>query len=218
MSTLISTRGNSKGNNVCFDANPQVELSEPSMILLLPFYGLDLLRSFGLMTRALVLWFGGFDAYKTFVIMSCHTVQQMCFFPPAASCRCLSFLTAFSCFPPPTIFCNGESVDGNFYFFSNVVCVHDNLYNLSAVWHANMWTCLKMKQCACCTWVVASFWQLNHHLEWNTMLCVTYKSENLTLTQSWLDGAVWKHGKQKVTVLKVSEFIHFSLVPCVKHK
>lgn len=53
------------------------------------------------MTRALVLWFGGFDAYKTFVIMSCHTVQQMCFFFPAASRRCLAFLTAFSCFSPP---------------------------------------------------------------------------------------------------------------------
>lgn len=82
MSTLISTRGNSKGNNVCFDANPQVELTETPMVLLLRFYRLDLLRSFGLMTRALVLWFGGFDAYKTFVIMSCHTVQQMCFFFP----------------------------------------------------------------------------------------------------------------------------------------
>lgn len=82
MSTLIPTRGNSKGNNVCFDVNPQVELTETPVILLLPFYRLDLLRSFGLMTRALVLWFGGFDAYKTFVILSCHTVQQMCFSPP----------------------------------------------------------------------------------------------------------------------------------------
>lgn len=38
------------------------------------------------------------------------------------------------------------------------------------------------------------------------MLCVTYKCENLTLAESRLDRAVWKHGKQKATVLKVSEF------------
>lgn len=73
-----------------------------------------------------MLWW--VEVSKTFVITLCHTLQQMSGPSSSASNPCLTLFNGIQLPPPPVM---EKVLMGVFISFSNVVCVHDNLYNLS---------------------------------------------------------------------------------------